>query len=238
MVTLHVTKNLILKKGGGSVKRYLIIALLLVVALAFNKTVCAGSISWVSSPDANTMAFGNTVVVGLGQAGAAEGDSQPIGIFGAGFTMNGTSGGVRFDSDLYTWDSYAAGDGYFDAFVVTVSTVDYYWNLGLTDPIASSASTFVWGGADEGGLESYVTSPGSLIDMVLLTNPVPTTFYVSLVLDTSTLPDSDDALPSYGSFHVEPIPEPGTIALLGIGLAGLVVTGVGRKMKKKAEVKS
>lgn len=38
-----------------------------------------------------------------------------------------------------------------------------------------------------------------------------------------------------GSGKVAPIPEPGTIALLGIGLAGLVGVGVRRKMKKKVD---
>jgi hypothetical protein len=39
-------------------------------------------------------------------------------------------------------------------------------------------------------------------------------------------------------FHSDPIPEPTTIALLGIGLAGIVGVGVRRKMKGKAVEKS
>ncbi|MDO8413035.1 MAG: PEP-CTERM sorting domain-containing protein [Gallionellaceae bacterium] len=192
----------------------------------------ANALAWTLSPDANALAFGVTVVDGVAQIGSADTPGQPAGIFGAGFTQTGTSFSMDFDADLYTWDAYNApagtGTGWWDAFVVTVSTVDYYWNLVLSDPVVASASTWVWGGTSYSDdiLENY-TSATSTTDNISLTSSSPTTFYVSLVLDTKTSPNTDTNHPSWGSFHVNvaPVPEPETYAMLlaGLGLMGFSV---------------
>lgn len=185
------------------------------------------AITWTISPDANAMAFGVTVVDGTAQIGSADSGTQPTGIYGAGFTTTGTSFNMNFDADLYTWDSYNApvggGTGWYDAFIVTVSTTDFYWNLAPTDPVATGPSTWAWGGTNyaDGILESYITAPGGY-DNIQMTSATPTTFYVSLVLDTKSSPHTDTLHPSWGSFHVSPVPEPETYAMLlaGLGLMG------------------
>ena len=189
----------------------------------------ANALVWTISPDANALAFGVTVVDGLAQIGSADVPGQPKGIFGAGFTLFGSSFSMDFDADLYSWDAYNApagvGTGWWDAFVVTVSTAGFYWNLSPSDPVTPSASTWVWGGTNyaDGVLENYTTAP-TTTDNISLTSSTPTTFYVSLVLDTKSLPYSDLNHPSWGSFHVNvaPIPEPETYAMLlaGLGLLG------------------
>ena len=206
--------------------------LLIGTATAAMFSMNAHAISWTLSPDANAIAFGETVVTGVNEINFLENDIQPAGIYGAGFTMTSESIQVDFDADLYTWDSYNAntgtGTGYWDAFIVTISSQDYYWNLGLTDPVTADASTFVWGGTTygDGNLESYSTAPYTY-DSVMAASDTPTTWYVSVVLDTETRPDTDTQYPSWGSFHVAAVPVPAAVWLFGSGLLGLV--GIARR---------
>jgi hypothetical protein len=55
------------------------------------------------------------------------------------------------------------------------------------------------------------------------------TYYVSVVLDTKTLPNADTAHPSWGSFHVSVVPEPETYAMMRVGLGLLGFTARSRK---------
>jgi hypothetical protein len=192
----------------------------------------ASAIAWVTSPDANTLVFGQTINVGINEVNFLDNQNQPQGIYGAGFPVEGgASQSVTFDADLYTWDSYNAmvssSTGYYDGFMVTVSTLGYYWNI-VEDPLKSNANTALWswGGTNfsDGILESYITAPGNT-DTLTLTSGEPGPYYISFVLDTTSNPLADTLHPSYGSFHVSTVPEPSILALLGIGLLAVGVAG-------------
>ena len=184
----------------------------------------AQAITWTTTAEA--IAGGISVANGSLSFFAADTSNQTSAIHGAGFTIDSTTGAsVEFFAGLNTWDSYnavtVAGTGYYDAFIVTISTLGYYWNTPHTDPVPSNASTFVWGGKSwsDGILDTYA---GSNTVSLAAAGTSLVKYYVSFVLDTSTLPQADTLHPSWGTFTVTSVPEPETYAMMiaGLGLMG------------------
>ena len=186
----------------------------------------AQAITWTTTAEA--IAGGISVANGSLSFFAADTSNQTSAIHGAGFTIDSTTGAsVEFFAGLNTWDSYnavtGAGTGYYDAFIVTISTVGYYWDAAVAklDPIATGSNTFVWGGKSwsDGILDTYA---GYNTVSLAAAGTSLVKYYVSFVLDTSTLPQADTLHPSWGTFTVTSVPEPETYAMMiaGLGLMG------------------
>lgn len=211
------------------------------------------------SPAGGTIVFGVTNVVGVQEISDPETGQQIEGIYGAGF-MTSASGvwfdADLYTWDSYSATGDASNDGgakgWWDSFAVNINQEGYYWDLvagggTINDPIISASYgggygvidnsvlpgvTFVFGGEDyaNGTLESFTNAPTAPILLQMAGGNDLLPYYVSVVLDTQTSPNHDTNYPSYGSFHVEPIPEPATVLLMG---AGLGLLGLGALRRKK-----
>jgi len=119
---------------------------------------------------------------------------------------------IKFQYNLVTWDSYNApgtpnppfngGTGYWDSFSVSISGKPY-WQLPLTDPITTTELPglgWLWGGSSYGGNNPAQTNSGTTT-VTIKGNPGGAN-YLTVGLDTATLPDADNAYPSWGTFTV------------------------------------
>ena len=91
------------------------------------------------------------------------------------------------------------------------------------------------------GWDNFILNPGDVGTLTLVISDVGKTVADSIASinpgDVFTLehsdPDSPATITFSGALQIQPIPEPGTIIFLGIGLAGLAGGAARRKWKKK-----
>jgi len=152
----------------------------------------------------------------------AEGDSQPMGIFGVGVALAPLGGGItaytiNFGPNFSTYDSSA-----YDTFEAVITQGGYLWTAG-----SSLIGGYSWGGANYPGREDLL---GPFADQTTVVVTPASDYFLNIVLRTT----EDTDYPSWGSFsdvRVMPIPEPTTMLLLGSGILGLA--GLGFRRKKK-----
>ncbi|OQX87286.1 MAG: hypothetical protein B6D55_03785 [Candidatus Omnitrophica bacterium 4484_70.2] len=198
----------------------------------------------------------NGLEVGTNRTGDGEKNIQSKQISGAGTLL--PSGypafKVSFHFEGYTWDSYSFPDtgyytGYYDVFAVVLSEEGYYWDLSSTDihPLEDNSALILgydpldpvpdvtdsyWGGEkfDDGILDKKDQD----VTLIFKTNSLKQ-YYLTLFLQTR----KDEYYPSWGTIsnvEVAPIPEPGTLLLLGSGLLGL--GGLSFRKRKAKDIKN
>ena len=222
-------------------KHLCFVLLCIVTVFVFTTTDATAdlSLNWVNSPNSNTGDptttvnwIGNKLTIGTLTAEVI--DQQPMEIYGVGAALpmqnNNTGFGISLSWIFNTWDSYTAPvdnhTGYWDSWSATITKGDYYWNKVLTDPITTSLNIeeilLLEAGTSyyDGNLETY-TGSGTFF---YLPSVISEQYYINLVLDTATLPDSTMGMPSWGEFNnvtVTPVPSAIILGVLGLCLSGL-----------------
>jgi hypothetical protein len=108
------------------------------------------------------------------------------------------------------------------------------WTTGQVAVVASPGTTTTTGGAP--GFEVTVTTPGGATMMTVVTRVPLTGFDARTVMGAGTVQyvtplsiktniGGSEQLPAFGILTLTFVPEPGTLLLLGAGLAGSVLVG-------------
>jgi len=167
----------------------------------------------------------------MGIANRAEYDWQSMASHGAAALLPASASyTVAFDYDLYTWDSYQPSTlsykGYWDSFSVSVSGQPY-WQSSHTDPVTPGSLPglgFITGGSTWGlGILQHYSGSETA---VVAGNPSGTN-YLSVILDTATLPSADNAYPSWGTITIKDVMTGGGSPALGSQAADLARSVVG-----------
>lgn len=165
---------------------------------------------------------------------------QAQGLHGAGFMASGPT--IDLSVDLWTWDSYSANKGWYDVFVVNMNQTGYVLDDAWIDPITAAdyeggdvtdilnlaGTSLAWGGTS--WTDRQKESLFGDMTLSLSDYDASKEIYISIFWKT----DKDSLFGSGGTITVSnndvaPVPEPATMLLFGIGLAGLA--GVSRRKK-------
>ena len=214
----------------------LILVFLIVAIMALRESTTSASspqLLWftcVSCPNAPEVSVsGDTITMGV--ANRLETAGQPRSYHGAASLLAPANQYIiTFDYDLYSWDSYSPrtelGKGYWDSFSISVSSQPL-WQTTLSDPLTPNnlpGLGLIWGGAKWG---DHILKHVSGRRTVIVQGSPTENNYLSVVLDTASVPDSDSAYPSWGTITIRNVDSDGNLGNIRNQAANIARTVVG-----------